>query len=652
MQSNKASGAAERVDFYQHLFTALEYNKKKADEPLVKALLGRFGCPPGNPDPVKWFADTQAPEDVFGWVIEQTRPFSQMLEQIYAWLAKQNATAGGNISEFEFDFANLKEKVSFNLDAFPKTYLRKWMDRLALTRTFNPAGRGRLRVDTPNYWRDDVPALSNLSYASVLQKDRFEALPEPNKHLVASYVEHIAGVLEEHYVRKTTPPEIENWQFRNYPVLYVRDERDWQRVVVLAAQSGSDGVMATSPAAKELRDLFDTGVQSGAMVPGMYIEAFLARARAADLLGKSAEIKPVYGPDLQSDDTYAFLEAYNICFPTRESTIQELIDIVDRVLLPFWQYRWRLFEVWSLIWIIQTLPGRLGLQPCLSRRSERDSGCVWRLAGGDATEPVARANLGESTLSVWFQLKTPLLPENIKLFGQDHIEPDVRVRRENHGESTDLVILELKDRHLAKGSEEKRIARMYATTGAPVVCVANYSWFGAKSLRGAVYKEDVGATHIFVVDEFGPDTVPAEVRESIRRIFDSWELPDVLIDISGSINATSVFAVLDRLADLDLKFGHWFAWSDECTEVRGRDDLVKKFGGGSTDLRTALATHRDLGSARGLIITDGDGVQQFRKLLSEGSVTELRYLCLDLAQRVDGAELDRWLARTSTLASL
>jgi hypothetical protein len=92
---------------------------------------------------------------------------------------------------------------------------------------------------------------------------------------------------------------------------------------------------------------------------------------------------------------------------------------VDRVLLPFRRHRWRLFEIWSLIWLIQVIPDRHRPKPRLSHRSERDGGYVWILAGGDAAEPVARADFSEGTLSIWFQLKTPLLPKNIKCAVRD-----------------------------------------------------------------------------------------------------------------------------------------------------------------------------------------------------------------------------------------
>ncbi|MHB8391603.1 MAG: hypothetical protein ACYDBH_18815 [Acidobacteriaceae bacterium] len=574
--------------------------------------------------------------------MEQTQAFAKMLEQIYEWLSEINATAGGNIHEVSFDFSLLKEKVSVSLDSFPKTYIRKWVDRLALTRTFNPEARGRLRVDTPNYWRDDVNALSNLCYAPVLMDENaFRALPKPNKRLVAIRVEHLVSALRQHYIRKTAPPDIKHWQFTNHPVLYLRDESQWTRALNLGAQLESVGGAETGHVASALFELFRAAIDRGEMAPGMHLESFLDRLRAAGLSEGPDAVAPIFGADLESDDTYAFLTAFDCCFPTQKVQIRELVELVDRVLLPFWRHRWRLFEIWSLIWLIQTVPDGYRMQPSLSRSTRGDGGYVWILSGGDAAEPVARAGTGDNALSIWFQLKTPLATESAELFRQCHIEPDIRIRREIPGESNDIVILELKDRHLAQGRDEKRVAHMYATTGAPVVCVANYSLFGSQGLRGAVYKEEVGTTQIFIVDEFRPDTVPSTIRRAILHALSGNELPDVLIDVSGSMNINIVSRVLDQLAQLDVNFERWFAWSENCAELRDRSDLVCRFGG-ATNLQEALKAHSAVRKARGLIITDDDGARQFRDLLRAGLIQEGRYLCLDAAQSVVASKIDPW----------
>jgi hypothetical protein len=205
------------------------------------------------------------------------------------------------------------------------------------------------------------------------------------------------------------------------------------------------------------------------------------------------------------------------------------------VLLPFWRQRWRLFEVWSILWLRNALPEAYRPLPLLEERPDTETSFAWVLAGGKAASPVATVDAGGRTLSLWFQLETSLEQEDAERFGQEHIEPDVRLRERSATAERDLAILELKDRHLAAGSEEKRVARMYATTGAPVVCVANYSPFRSKSLHASLYVEPAGPTTIYVADEFRPGATPDEVADAVRRAVRPPTL-DILVDVSASID--------------------------------------------------------------------------------------------------------------------
>ena len=262
-------------EFYSKLFRALELGKKKAEKQVIAHLFERFGFSNQHEDSVNWFAENCSPEDVMGWLMREIEPFARMLGELYEWLSEIRSTVGGNIEEVSFDFARLGEQVSFSLESFPKTYLRTRADQNMLARGFNPGARGRLRVDTPNYWRDDVPALYNLSYQQVLDPYGFDKLPRPNKQAIASRVRHVVEIVEREYIRKTKPREIDHWQFGNYPILYVSSEAQWQEAIQLARRPGSDGGTAGNPSARDLYDFFDRGTKSGEMVQGRNFSEFL-----------------------------------------------------------------------------------------------------------------------------------------------------------------------------------------------------------------------------------------------------------------------------------------------------------------------------------------------------------------------------------------
>ena len=621
--------------FFTKLLRALEFGKRKAENELVDALFDRFGRPPDDEDPATWLTEHASPEDVMGWLMREIQPFAAMLGELYEWLADVRATVGGNVDEVRFDFAALDEQVSFPLDSFPKSYVRRWTDTTALTERFDPAARGRLRVDTPNYWADDVLAVANLSYATVLRVSAFEQLPAPNQHAVASRVRRVVEALEREYVRHARPADIDAWAFRNHEALYVTSEADWARALELGRRPGSGGGTVTSAAAADLYDHFERGLDSGRMVHGDLLVELLAHAERKGI----GDVDPatsdlVFGADLEADDTHAFLCAYDLCFPQSERPLRVYADIVDKVLLPFWRHRWRLFEVWSILWIRNVLPESTRPMPCLEARDDTADTFTWVLAGGDAASPVATRSLRDRELSLWFQLKTPLTGEDAARFRQANIEPDIRLREAAGGVERDLAILELKDRHLAAGSEEKRVARMYATTSAPVVCVANYSPFRPQTLRGVLYRESAGPTTIYLADSFGPGETPDEVANAIRDAVSS-EAIHILLDVSMSMNVERVRQVLGALPAEVRSTACWFRWADTFEQVADETSALAEFDGPSTDVQQALDAHRPHADQPALILTDHEGADQFDKLRRAGMVDDQRYRCVDVDEDVD-----------------
>ena len=113
---------------------------------------------------------------------------------------------------------------------------------------------------------------------------------------------------------------------------------------------------------------------------------------------------------------------------------------------------------------------------------------------------------------------------------------------------------------MARGSQEKKVAQMYATTGAPLVCVANYSPFGARSLQGKVSVTQAGCSTLYLVDDFKPGATPDDMAAAIRRVV----LPpvDVLIDRSGSMSGAPVAEGILSLFRMGATFGTVFHFTE------------------------------------------------------------------------------------------
>jgi hypothetical protein len=197
---------------------------------------------------------------------------------------------------------------------------------------------------------------------------------------------------------------------------------------------------------------------------------------------------------------------------------------------------------------------------------------------------------------------------------------------------------------LTTGRNEKRVAQMYATSGAALVCVANYSPFGSIEFHNLVFTARVDGMRIFMVDEFRPDNVPTEVAEAIADLFPERKGVDVLVDVSKSMGAAVVSGVLDELALQGIELGRWFVWAGDCEEISGRAQLPETFSGGETDMRNALSCHASNGDARAIVVTDSDGGKQFTNLVQVGEFEKERYYCFDVAGAWVQSDFERWLA--------
>lgn len=633
--------------FYEKLFTALEAGKRKGEHTLLEKMSEHFQLS-GEKDFLSAMVRSVAPEEAMVWLLAEAAPFVRMLEEIYRLLADVKATVYGRADQFSFLFEEVNERVSFPLDSFPKTYVRALTDVEVLTTRFTPHARGRLLVDTPNYWNDDIPALRNLSLSPVLNANNFGPLPREYQQAIRSRLGTALKVLEANYTTFDVPEGVRAWPLNETKRLYC------------AEQSLIDGILrilrgedARESFSQPLNDLLTAGTDAGAIVYG---DRMLACLRDADQrLGDAAaaeDVRPDFPVEgLDSNLTYAFVKAYDLCFKTAPMTVRDYADIVDKVFLPFYRDRWRLFEVWALLWVRSTIPAERRPLPLLSPRADDPRSFEWVIPGGDARAPVAAWEGDGKTVELWYQQKTPLTPEQAAEFGQNQIEPDVRVRGGVPGDTSDLVVFELKDRYDAAGSEEKRIARMYATTDARLVCVANYSRFKPRHLRGRVYEDTTdGGTEILIAGEFKPGQVPPEVSEAFARAFarGGRGLPapfDLLGDISGSVSVDLRLRAVHELLAAGLTPARVFTFNTDLGELTGGATADWPHGGG-TDLAAALRKYLlrpdRSPSGRALILTDDDGVEQFRHALLTNEFDALNLLCLDVGEQFDASTIAEW----------
>ena len=649
--SANASGQMTPQVFYDKLFSALEAGKEKGEKTLLAQMAEDLELS-NEPDLRAALIATVPPERAIVWLLSTATPFVTMLQDIYICLADLRATVLGGANQLGFVFDDLNTRVPFPLDAFPKTYLRALADVELLTTRFTPDARGHLMIDTPNYWRDDVPALLQVSRSWVLNPSIFDTLPREHQEFVRWRVRIALKVLDANYVAYDVPADTDEYTLRQHTRVYFAEQSlldEVRRLSNVPRRRNEEGYFSPSS------ELIRQGQDAGTVVVGDNLWKCLRHAN--HVLGPDPSTSPtdvefpVSGRD--SNLLYAFVVAYDLCFETGLQVARDWVDVIDKVFLPFYQYRWRLFEIWAILWLREVIPQRCRPQPRLSRRTDDPTYFEWIIPGGSARFPVATWERDGKAVDIWYQMNTPLTPEQALEFGQEHIEPDLRVRSGAVGHTADVAILELKDRFLAQGSEEKRIARMYATTPAPLICVANYSEFGSKGLRGQIFRETTptGAT-ILLVDQFMPGRVAAEVSDAFAGVFargGGWpSVPyDLLCDISNSMHKGTLSRATQKLVDANVLPLHTFTFDTTLAELPGGIPQDWPEGGGTeavTVLETYLTIAHRSPSGKVLVLTDADGVTQVTHAMSTGRFTALDMLCLD-ADELNASSVVSWVER-------
>jgi hypothetical protein len=193
----------------------------------------------------------------------------------------------------------------------------------------------------------------------------------------------------------------------------------------------------------------------------------------------------------------------------------------------------------------------------------------------------------------------------------------------------DIAILELKDRHLGPAAHPRGVAELYAEQSeADLVVVANYSPFRGAFASSGPERWSHSGSAIIVAETLRPAEVPDEVLAALDAAL-SEALPeapswDLLVDVSGSMAAVDLPAVVRELIDDKGAPRATWTFSTELRPVRGDVIAELRHPAGLTHAQDALRTYLDGGHIDSVIelviITDCDGADQMSASADEPNI--------------------------------
>jgi hypothetical protein len=408
----------DREKVFAKIISSMEEGKKKGEVTLAAHLRQKYNAPRSG-SLARFLARSVKPEDVFVEIVNFAAPFAATLRDIYAFLDRHRSTVIGKADQFSFRFEDINDRVPFDLDSFPKNYVEKLSTRSVAALQFNPYARGRLLVDGPDCWmeayalqnagRHIVAGLLTSLLRDAMRYRAAEELVEQHRTEVEAVVQKAGGVIAA--CQRSLVPQVsanDELDFVSYGSdkvhwYYVSEEElnNWNRLVADYRAKRIDYSRMSDE-----QNRFDRA-------PLRFNLTWIVQLLAAwddyhkHAPGSAKDEDYPYPP--KSDDLRrymgAFGNAYDLLFPSVERLVELLERIVESVILPYWRHRWRLYEVWALVYVLGSAPSRYSTAPLLQSRTDGSGAFDWVIPHGDARSPVGTIAGRNASLLVWFQRK-------------------------------------------------------------------------------------------------------------------------------------------------------------------------------------------------------------------------------------------------------
>ena len=531
----------ERLALKQ-LLNALEYGKKKEEIFITNEIFRKFKLDRLNVNQLcnKILNDGPGFEQFFLEVMNELRPFTIMVQDIYHFFSYFQTTMELKASHFRVSRDKARQAFDFNIDNFPKELLRVLSETTAI-HSLIKLRYGHDVVDIPNHlinrnhsthslWESINPRWDGdfyddgfhriLSYAGNYIRtadtefrikvnnivipiiDRLKALTQPftwddfdskfcPEQMITTFMNNKTEHLECHIYHPLSY-WLDKEQAINYFATKIKSRYNTEQITIFDDVGWTLSSLAISIS---LWEHGNTRLDKNDWLSKRF-------GKPIDVINRDEYF------NLLQNISVEYLSALNRLMFTEERSITKIHEqLIEFLNLPFWKDRWFLYELWTLCYVLniakdewpikllqfETLPGGL---------------LKWNLPAANSKHPVA--NIGvNGEIECWTQRKT-FHPETKK-----GLEPDLRLSKSTPGHH-DLIIVENKDRRKpGKGKMLEILDRYVTGSNAKLICLINYDKFTRPTHNLNQIFQD---REIQVYSDFKPLSVPEQFIRSFLGI--------------------------------------------------------------------------------------------------------------------------------------
>ena len=497
------------------ILDSLEYGTQKEEKTIINHLIKKYRLKRTEKENLakeileKIKKGEISKEDFFSNILNLIKPFSIMLNDIYEFLNYYKSFISTKSNIFKFNFKKLQKALTFDISNFPKELIEEIVRQQFVKEGYKINLDQELMEKILEIGSADNGFCNQFSYASsyfYTMKIKFpEYSFQQTEKILNEFFQHLELIVQK--IIEENNFKIEDidinffyLDFENFVPEFKKKNNSRNATITLF-----EGIITNSNLTyrlnfaklllqfwkrkyirKEIDDYNYCWHKDKHPYKGFSKREILSNP-------------DIYFPKLE-EKAKEYLDLFKRKVRLKEESNESLLKkIIEFVSLPYWRYRWHIYELWTLIKVFIIL-ARLGdfKLNTLNKKKYIEI----KIPKANAKEPVGEVKIGKKVLEIWYQRKTydPIIGKGL--------EPDIRVSLKPKRYDfipKDILIIENKDRRKASGSHIDKVINKYTKgTTAKCIFILNYESYSRKDLKNCVNHKIVDKKEVFILPHFKP----------------------------------------------------------------------------------------------------------------------------------------------------